>query len=110
METGRALALIAGMTAVTYVTRLPLYLLSRFRIELPRTLQLLLEQIPVTAFAAIIFSTVVEPNGRLTLEWSNLYFYAVPVAVAVAWRTKSMFWTIAVSVSFTILLAWLTGK
>jgi branched-subunit amino acid transport protein len=98
------------MAAVTFATRVPLYVLSRLRVELPRPVELFLHNIPVPAFAAIVFSTVAEPGGTLRLEWSNLYFYAVPVAAAVAWRTRSMSWTIFTSVGFTILLAWITGE
>jgi branched-subunit amino acid transport protein len=72
------------MAAVTYVTRLPLWLLvSRYRPPHP-LLERVIEQIPIAAFAAIIFSTVLQPGGSTRLEASNLYLYAALVTVVVA--------------------------
>jgi branched-subunit amino acid transport protein len=78
------------MAAVTYVTRLPLWLLvSRAPAPHPFA-ERVIEQIPIAAFAAIVFSAVLQPGGSTRLEASNLYLYAaiVTVAVAIALRAR----------------------
>jgi len=84
LATDRALILIAGMAAVTYLTRLPLWILvSRRPAPHPR-LEHVVEQIPIAAFAAIVFAGVLQPGGSTSLEASNLYLYAALVTVVVA--------------------------
>jgi len=72
------------MAAVTYVTRLPLWLLAS-RAPTPHPVaERVIEQIPIAAFSAIVFSGVLQPGGSTRLEASNLYLYAAPVTVIVA--------------------------
>lgn len=72
------------MAAVTFVTRLPLWLLvSRSPTPHP-VVERVIEQIPIAAFAAILFSGVLQPGGSTRLEASNLYLYAALVTVVVA--------------------------
>jgi branched-subunit amino acid transport protein len=72
------------MAAATYLTRLPLAFLARRRAKLPRVVDRMLEQIPVAAFAAIVFPAVLQPDGRTDLNASNLYLWAAAVTAAVA--------------------------
>jgi branched-subunit amino acid transport protein len=78
------------MAAVTYLTRLPLWLLVSRRPRPRPRLELVIRQIPIAAFAAIVFSGVLQPGGSTRLEASNLYLYAalVTVGVAVALRGR----------------------
>jgi branched-subunit amino acid transport protein len=72
------------MAAVTYATRLPLWLLTS-RAPSPHPFaERVIGQIPIAAFAAIVFSGVLQPGGTTRLEASNLYLYAALVTVAVA--------------------------
>ena len=78
------------MAAVTYLTRLPLWILvSRQPTPHPR-FERVVEQIPIAAFAAIVFPGVFQPGGSTRLEASNLYLYAalVTVVVAIAFRGR----------------------
>lgn len=84
MATSTTLILIAGMAVVTYLTRLPLAFLTRRRAKLPKALDRVLEQIPVAAFAAIVFPTVLQPGGHTDLKASNLYIWAAAVTVVAA--------------------------
>lgn len=96
MATSTTLILIVGMAAVTYLTRLPLAFLSRTRSKLPRALDRVLEQIPVAAFAAIVFPSVLQPGGHTELRASNAYLWAAGVAVVVAIaRPRSLVWPLA---------------
>jgi branched-subunit amino acid transport protein len=72
------------MAAVTYATRLPLWLLVSRRARPHPLAERVIEQIPVAAFAAIVFSSVLQPSGSTRLEASNLYLYAALVTVVVA--------------------------
>jgi branched-subunit amino acid transport protein len=76
-----ALILIAGMAVVTYLTRLPLAFMTRRRAKLPKAVDRVLEQIPVAAFAAIVFPAVLQPKGHTDVSASNLYLWAAAVAV-----------------------------
>jgi branched-subunit amino acid transport protein len=110
VDTASSLVLIAGMAAVTFATRMPLYLLSRRRVELPRPVRLFLEQIPVAAFAAIVFPGVLAPHGDLDLSASNLYLYAALASAAVALVIRNLAATIAAGVGLAIVLGWATGS
>jgi branched-subunit amino acid transport protein len=72
------------MAAVTYVTRLPLWLLVTRSPTRHPFAERVIEQIPIAAFSAIVFSGVLQPGGSTRLEGSNLYLYAALVTVAVA--------------------------
>ena len=61
------------MAAVTYATRLPLWLLAS-RAPSPHLLaERVIEQIPIAAFSAIVFSGVLQPGGTTPHEASKLY-------------------------------------
>ncbi len=104
MGTGTALVLIGGMAGVTYLTRLPLFLLSVRRVRLPRLVDRVLEEIPVAAFAAIVFSTALAPGGKLDLHLSNLYVYAALAAIATAALTRSVLGTIVIGCATAVVL------
>jgi branched-subunit amino acid transport protein len=76
------------MAAVTYLTRLPLWLLATRRAAPGHRLDPFLEQIPVAAFAAIVFTGVLQPDGETSLGTSNLYLYSAGVAIATAVATR----------------------
>jgi branched-subunit amino acid transport protein len=92
------------MAAVTYLTRLPLFLLALRRARLPRIVDLILEQIPAAAFAAIVFPGVVSPGGHLALHASNLYLYAAIPTVGVAVWRRNLLLTIVVGVGAAMVL------
>jgi branched-subunit amino acid transport protein len=72
------------MAAVTYLTRVPLWLLGTRRVSPRPRVDRVLEQIPIAAFAAIVFPGVLQPNGETSLEASNLYLYAAVVTAFAA--------------------------
>jgi len=96
VATSTALILIGGMAVVTYLTRMPLAFLNRRRAKLPKAVDRVLEQIPVAAFAAIVFPSVLQPGGHTEIEASNAYLWAALVAVGVAIaRPRSLVWPLA---------------
>lgn len=70
------------MAVVTYLTRLPLWALARHRVPAHPVVASILEQIPVAGFAAIVFPGVLQPDGRTSIDPSNLYLYAAAATVA----------------------------
>jgi branched-subunit amino acid transport protein len=72
------------MAAVTYLTRLPLWLLASRSPEPHPRLERVIQQIPIAAFAAILFPSVIQPDGSTDLDPSNLYLYAALVTVVAA--------------------------
>jgi branched-subunit amino acid transport protein len=97
------------MTVVTWLTRLPLIVLSARRVRVPRLVQLVLDQIPAAAFAAIVFPAVLAPHGHLELHASNLYVWAALASVGVAVATRNLLATIVVGVAVATLLRRLVG-
>ena len=88
MATSTVLIIIVGMGVVTYLTRLPLYFLTVRRYELPPLLGCILERIPAAAFAAIVFSGVLQPGGKSDFHWTNLYIYAAAITAIFAIFTR----------------------
>jgi len=109
VETGTALVLTAGMAGVTYCTRLPLFLLAIWQVRLPLLLDLVLGEIPVAAFAAIVVPGVLAPHGHVDLHPSNLYLYAGLASAAAVVVSRRLVVTIAVGVGLAILLRQLFG-
>lgn len=101
--TGDQLALIAGMTVVTYLPRvLPLWLLSTR--SLNAAVMRWLEMIPPAVLAALLARSLLlrgAPDGSESLFFSleNAFLLASFPAFLVAWRTKSFFGTVAVGMA-----------
>lgn len=78
-----------GMALVTYLTRFAMMpLLSR---QLPRPVLRWLQLVPVAILSALIAPAVLLVERRLTL---GPQIPAALVGVVVAWRTRSVLWTI----------------
>jgi branched-subunit amino acid transport protein len=110
LATSSKLILLAGMAAVTYLTRLPLYFLAVRHYKLSPLVKHTLARIPAAAFAAIVFPGVLQPGGHTDLRASNLYLYAAAVTVlaAVALR-RSLLGTIVVGIVTATVLRQLVG-
>ena len=69
------------MAAVTYLTRLPLWFLASRRLAPHPRVASVIAQVPIAAFAAIVFPGVLQPEGETSVDASNLYLYAAVVTV-----------------------------
>jgi branched-subunit amino acid transport protein len=98
------------MAVVTYLTRLPLWLAATRRVPQHHVLTRVVEQIPVAAFAAIVFPGVLQPDGPTSIDATNLYLYAAAVTVAagVALRGRLLA-TILVGITTAVVLRLLFG-
>jgi branched-subunit amino acid transport protein len=84
------LLVFLGMGVVTYFTRYTMLVaLDR---ELPLPVRRWLVYVPPAVLAALIAPAGLAPNGRIELGPSTA---AMIAGAIVAWRTRSVFWTIA---------------
>ena len=92
---------------LTFATRLSFIALLE-RIKLPVTFQRALRFVPIAVLSAIIAPELGYSNNALALSPTNPRLLAGLVATLVAWRTKSVIWTILVGMLvFWLLQLWL---
>jgi branched-subunit amino acid transport protein len=89
-STATTLLIFLGMGAVTYFTRYAM--LAAMDRELPAPVRRWLVYVPAAVLAALIAPAGFAPDGRIELGPSTL---AMIAGALVAWRTRSVFWTIA---------------
>ena len=92
------LALIVGMAAVTYASRIGFFGISR-QFELHPLLRRALEYVPVSILAALVFPTIVAPSGHVQPPLSNTYLWAAVITAAVLLVTKRGWIAIVVGVA-----------
>lgn len=93
--TQNELLMILGMMLVTFGVRYPVLALIG-RVPLPERLFAALKYVPAAVLTAIIVPAVLMPDGEtLALGLDNPYPIAAIIAVLVAWRTKSLLFTLA---------------
>jgi branched-subunit amino acid transport protein len=87
------LLIIVGMAVATYVTRLAMIAALSTRSETGESslLQRWLRYVPPAVLAALIAPPILAPADRLT---AGPPLWAAVVGVGVAWRTRSVFWTL----------------
>jgi branched-subunit amino acid transport protein len=94
--------LILGMTLVTFGVRYStLALVGRLR--LPEPVFRALRYVPAAVLTAIVVPAVLLPDGRFALHPANAHLIGAVVAVLVAWRTRSLLWTILVGMAVFLL-------
>jgi branched chain amino acid efflux pump len=82
---------LAGL--ITYLLRLSFIQLFSL-IKVPPRVISALHYAPAAVFSAIIFPELLMPGGTLSLTWKNTHLLAGALAVVVAWKTRSVVWTI----------------
>lgn len=100
--------LILGMAAVTFSVRYPVLALIG-RMNLPPAVLRALKYVPVAVLTAIVFPVVLLREGEVALRLDNAYLVGAVVAIVVAWRTRSLLWTISVGMGVFLLWRALTG-
>lgn len=71
-----------------------IYLNDKFR--MPKWLHQSLRYVPAAVLSALIFPAILIDNGQMWFSFSNPKLLASIVAIVIAWKTKSLFLTIAV--------------
>ena len=87
------------MAVVTFATRY--VMIAALDRELPASAQRWLRYVPVAVLAALVAPAALAPAGRLEL---GPRAWATAVGAIVAWRTRSVLWTILGGMAFFWLL------
>lgn len=98
--------LFLGCGIVTLCARLSFIIFFGKR-KMPSWLLRGLRYVPPAVLSALVLPAVVRPEGVLDLSMGNHRVLAALAALAVAWKTKSLFWTIIVGMGSLWLLGWL---
>ena len=83
------LVIFAGMALVTYFTRYAM--IAALGREVPPLLRRWLRYVPPAVLAALVVPAALAPQGNLEI---GLRAWAVVVGAVIAWRTRSVLWTI----------------
>ncbi len=86
---------IIGMGVITYAIRLSMIVMSG-QIQLGDHLQRALRYVPPAVLSAIILPEMLQPGGTLDVSLGNERLLAGLIAIAVAWFTQNMIWTVAI--------------
>lgn len=89
---------IIGMGLLTFSIRLtPIVLLGRFKLN--QDIKQALRFVPVAVLSAIVFPEMFQPGGELDLSLGNERLLAGCVAIAAAYISKNVLWTVGVGMS-----------
>ena len=99
---------IVAMGVVTYATRVGFFgFAQRFRMS--TLLTRLLEYVPLSILAALIFPAVLAPSGRLESPITNIYVWAAVITSAVLMITRRPWAAIILGVAAMMLFRRLGG-
>jgi branched-subunit amino acid transport protein len=99
---------VVGMTLVTVLPRvLPILLLSGRR--LPRLVERWLSLIAPAVLSALLLPALLPDAEAPLFSASNTFLWASVPAFLVAWRTKSLFGTVAAGIASAALLRLMLG-
>jgi branched-subunit amino acid transport protein len=93
MNGTQAFVTIAGLTAITVVTR-AFFLFSDRELALPDWLNRGLRYAPLAALAAVVVPEVVMSHGQLIDTWQDARLYAVAVSTAYYFWRRGILGTI----------------
>ncbi|MZP30029.1 AzlD domain-containing protein [Heliobacterium undosum] len=95
--------IIAGMAAVTFLTRFGALGLFRF---MPPWLEKWLKYVPTAVLTILIVPALVMPAGRVDISLQNDYLLAGIVAALVAYKTRNVTATLGLSMMVMFSLRW----
>jgi len=87
--------IIIGMGVITYVIRLSMIVVSG-QIQISDNIQRALRYVPPAVLSAIIVPEMLQPGGTLDISLGNERLLAGLIAIAVAWFTKNLLWTVTI--------------
>jgi len=97
------LLLIAGMAAVTFITRFAFIVLFR-KTPFSERLSRWLRFIPIAILSTLIAPTILAPQGFLNLSFHNSYLLAGITSVGVALKTRNVIFTVVIGMAVILLL------
>lgn len=95
--------LIAGMAAVTFLTRFVSFLVFR-QTGVPASLEKWLGHVPTAILTALIVPSLLLPAGKLDISISNPYLLAGVVAAVTAFKTRHVLLTMGLGMAVMLAL------
>ena len=90
MSTWEIVAAIAGLAAISVVTR-GFFLIPRHEVPIPHWLREALRFAPLAALAAVVLPEILlDEHGALVHTWHDAKLFGVAAAILVFWRTRSL--------------------
>ncbi|MEZ4519090.1 MAG: AzlD domain-containing protein [Chloroflexota bacterium] len=108
MSNTTILLIMIGMGLITYGLRVSMFVWVGQR-ELPPYLSGALQYVPAAVLSAIIAPELFMPQDTLDISLGNVRLIAGLVAVVVAWRTKSVLWTMVIGMIVLWILQIIAG-
>ena len=106
---GHEVALIAGMTAVTFLVRYTFFALGE-RLAFPPLAHRALRYVPVAVLTAIIVPMVLLPDGaHWQINWHNAWLLGALVTGLIAWRFNHLLASITGGMLVFFLYRWVVG-
>lgn len=87
--------IIIAIGVLTYAIRLS-FILVLGQMEVPLLVRRAMRLVPPAVLSALIFPDLLAHTGSVDISPGNTRLIAGLVAILVAWRTKSIFWTVGV--------------
>lgn len=101
-----AVSVLGGL--ITFALRLSFIALID-AIELPDAARAALRFVPVAVFSAILAPLLLVDHGQINIAFDNLSAWAALVPAVVAWKTRSVLYTVVVGMLTLWLLIYLSG-
>jgi branched-subunit amino acid transport protein len=106
---GRELALILGMTAVTFLVRYAFFALGE-RVAFPPVVKRALRYVPAAGLTAIVVPMVLLPDGaHWQLNWHNAWMVGALATGLIAWRFNHLLASIGGGMFVFFIYRWLLG-
>lgn len=100
------MAIIAGMAAVTFLTRFGALALLK-QTGLPRWFERWLRHVPTAVLTALIAPSLLLPHGYVDFSFSNHYLLAGILAAVVAYNCRNAIITMGLGLTAMLSLRWL---
>jgi len=102
-------ALIAGMTAVTFLVRYAFFALGE-RVAFPPLARRALRYVPAAVLTAIVVPMVLLPDGaHWQLDWRNAWLLGALATGLIAWRFNHLLAAIGGGMAVFFLFRWMIG-
>lgn len=108
MSENSIMLMIIGVSIVSLAPRiLPVAILSRF--EFPESVKNWLSYVAPAVLGALTALSTIAPHSRIDLSINNIYIWAFIPTLAIAIKTRSLFYTLVVGIAVMAVLYNLVG-
>ncbi len=90
---------------LTFATRIS-FIVMLDRWQTPTVIRRALRFVPVSVLTAIFVPELLMPAGAIDISGNNLRVFAGILAMLVAWKTRSVGWTIVAGMAALLLMQW----